>query len=47
MVAAIVVDPCIKLSHRRISLVRTEAKILKHLHDGWVSALWSDVVGDY
>lgn len=47
MVAAMVVDPCIKLSHRRISLVSTGAKIPKHLHGGWASALWSDVVGGY
>ncbi len=30
MVATMVVDPCIKLSHRKIPLVRTKAKILKN-----------------
>jgi hypothetical protein len=47
MAASIFVDPCIKLNHRKGSLMRGKPKPRTPFGGGWASALWSDVVGDY
>jgi hypothetical protein len=47
MAASIFVDPCIKRSHRKVSLMRGKPKPRTPFSGGWASALWSDVVGDY
>src|ERR1051326_8326706 len=47
MAASIFVDPFIKMSHRKVSLMRKKPKPRTPFGGGWASALWSDVVGDY
>ncbi len=47
MAASIFVDPCIKLSHRKGSLIRRAAETSDTFAVCWASAPWSDVVGDY
>lgn len=46
MAASIFVDPCIKLSHRKGSLIRRAAETSDTFAVCWASAPWSDVVGD-
>ena len=47
MAASIFVDPCIKLNHRKGSLIRRAAETSYTFAVCWASAPWSDVVGDY
>jgi hypothetical protein len=47
MAASIFVDPCIKLNHRKGSLIRRAAETSDTFAVCWASAPWSDVVGDY